>query len=247
MMVQPGQHLQRLRRDWTDMYTDQHGRRFCANYDKENLAPVEELRPVDFDPPWLPPMRFAKFAKNQSFKFAWDYASMSEELGQATAVYYDEAVKVALSIPGDVPVPEPGGPVDRRIRAMLGAPPLSPALPIACQHGDPWLLGVKDAEPTSELVAIVQQGLMVGANETLRIIKARIEKQIKNPIPSLHEVAEPVTKTAKTIHDLAPVDVKGITYQQFVSECKNRDMKMPDIVAAWHEHKANLAADSVAA
>jgi hypothetical protein len=61
--------------------------------------------------------------------------------------------------------------------------------------------------------------------------------------------AEPVAKVEKprTIHDLPSLDeMPEITYQQFVSECRGRKMKIADVAALWAEHKRNLLANEQA-
>src|SRR5689334_11451746 len=115
---QPGQSLQRMRRVWR-IFTDQHGRKFGAQADMATNSPIAEFQPQGFMPPWLPPMRYAIFAQTGDLEFRWDYDTLATEWSGGTAQYYEEAGKLALQMPGDIPVPEIGGEVDRRIRLVL--------------------------------------------------------------------------------------------------------------------------------
>lgn len=73
---QPGQSLQRQKRTFR-VYTDQHGREFEAVADMATNQPIGELNPKGFTPPWLPPMRFAKWRQDGDLQFRWDYDTMA--------------------------------------------------------------------------------------------------------------------------------------------------------------------------
>lgn len=244
--TQPGQSLQRLKRTFRH-YTDQHGRVFTSQADMNTNAPLEELRPLNegagtFNPPWLPPMRFAKFRVDGDLHFRWDYTTMATELSGDTAQYYQDAVKFAIE--NNKPEPEVGGPVDRSIRYVLGPPPLSPAVPIACEQGDPWMLGQPNAPVNPMMKAILEQGGTANSKEALEYIRKLVNTNLSaSTVPLVASeperiVAEP---KAKTISD--PVALKDLplpTYKEFMQECRGRGMTIAEINGAWKEYKQNL-------
>ena len=246
--LRPGESLQRKQTTYR-IFTDQHGRRFAAQSDIRNQQPKEELRPVNddpkhaFSPPWLPPMRFAKFTDDGSLTFRWDYGTMATELSGDTADYYQHATEFALE--HNKPEPELGGPVHRSIRLILGKPPLSPAIPLACEQGDPWILGVPGTPVNSVLHEVLTQGVQSNSKAALEIIKKSLAlsaKEARVPlVPSAPEVTKPVERV-KTIDDVDLSAMPEITYKQFLRECQGRKMKLPDIAKLWQEHKAALAA-----
>lgn len=248
---QPGESLQRARRGYHDDFTDQHGRRFAANYDLGNQRPIGELLPVDCSPPWLPPMRFITWERHGSFRFRWDYDAFATELSGDTAEFYQNVAIFITDHKPTLDVPEIGTPIPPEVRRILGKPPLSPALPLACAAGDPWILGVSDAPVNPMLKALVEQTASGNSRDALDAIKALLQaNRVAEPVPT--RAPEPVAHVApRTINttDVAPIDPQKITYNEFVRECKRaeRGMSMPEIVSAWREHKANLAADKVAA
>jgi hypothetical protein len=235
----PGESLQRLRRGYHDAFTDQHGRQFAAQYDLGNQRPIGELAPVGFNPPWLPPMRFIRWERPGSFRFRWDYQSMAAELSGDTAEFYQNvAVFITDHMPHET-VPEFGEPIPPKVRRILGNPPLSPALPLACEAGEPWMLGVPGAPVNAMLKALVEQSAAGNSKDALDAIKALLKKtETSAPVPTLPSEADVVVRQ-KTIHTFDP---ETITYNEFVKECKGRKMAMPDIVAAWREHRANVKA-----
>ncbi len=241
---QPGQSLQRMRRVWR-IFTDQHGRRFGAQADMASNQPIGEFQPQGSIPPWLPTMRHAKFAQEGDLDFRWDYDTVAEDWSSLAASYYDEAVKMALSLPGDVPVPEIGGVVDRRIRALLGPSPLSPAIPLACKAGDPWILGKLGAQDTLGLKAILEQQTGASGQEALKLIQARLDEMAKAAgvelVPTI-PAKTLETERSKSITDVdLTVDAAAITYQAFMAEAKQRGkMTHAEAAMAWSEHKKNL-------
>ena len=140
---QPGESLQRAKRDWSDDFTDQHGRRFSAQYDIGNSRPIGELAPVGFTPPWLPSMFYIRWAKAKGgFHFRWDYEALANELVGNAVSYYEQVMEFMLEHMKGEPIPELGDPVPSMVlRSPIGKPPLSPAIVLACQAGDPWGLG----------------------------------------------------------------------------------------------------------
>lgn len=255
-LPQPGQNLQRMKRAWR-VFTDQHGRRFGAVVDRGNNAPIGEFQPQGFIPPWLPTMRYAKWAEEGDLEFRWDYDAVAEDWSSQAASYYDEAVKLALQLPGDVPIPDVGGEVDRRIRAVLGVPPLSPAIPLACKAGDPWILGKPGAKDTLGLKAILEQGSGANGPEALRQINERLSRIAADVgtefVPSAPEKVIAVERT-RTINDrdetmdadVPPLDLSAVTYKEFLSAAMRTGMSMADAATAWKAHRENLALDGAA-
>lgn len=241
---QPGKSLQRERRVWR-IFTDQHGRRFGAQADMATNAPIAEFQPQGFMPPWLPAMRYAKFAQTGDLDFRWDYDANAEDWSELTGAYYDSAVQVSLQLPGEVPTPEIGGAVDRRIRAVLGQPPSSPAIPLACKAGDPWMLGKPGAKDALGMKPLLQQQLGANSQEALAMIRSRLAAQAEaegmEAVPTLPEKPLEVERK-RSITDRPDVP---ITYQQFVAEAKARGMTHAEATLAWKDHKANLAEATV--
>ncbi len=246
-MSQPGESLQRAARVWR-IYTDQHGRKFGAESDIATSQPIGELMPQGFCPPWQPPMRFAKWRRVGDLDFRWDYETMAAELSGITAEYYQDAVKFAIE--NNKPEPEIGGPIDRSIRYVLGPPPLSPAIPLACEAGDPWMLGEPDAPVTQILKDILHQTAGANSKDALDFIRAKLKRDIgQSGVPLVPTVpAKPeVTERPRTIADPGPmVDPSTVTYKEFLGEAMKRGMAMADAANAWAEHKANLAAEVAA-
>jgi hypothetical protein len=157
-ILNPGEHLQRVQTGWTDEYTDQHGRRFAANYDMRNMRPKEELRPVGFNPPWLPNMKYIIWERDGGFRFRWDYATMANDLSEMSTAYYAQVFEFMTEHMNGTEPPELGEPVPTKVlRSPIGKPPLSPALPLACEAGEPWMLGIAGAKPNDMLKAIIEQ------------------------------------------------------------------------------------------
>lgn len=243
----PGESLQRKARAWR-LLTDQHGRVFGATVEVSNGHPVGELLPQGFSPPWLPPMEFAKFRGEHDVTFRWDYREMADRLSAQTAQYYQDAVKFALE--NNKPEPEVGGPVDRSVRYVLGVPPLSPAIPLSADMGDPWVLGIPDAPVNKILKAVLEQTAGADQREALGLIMDRLARQVNEGnipmVPSTPFVPN-VKEPARTINDEAPLEeLPEITYPEFVKACRGRKMNMADIAAAWQQHKKDMA-ESVAA
>lgn len=241
IMLPPGQSLQRIRRTLRT-FTDQNNRQFEAQSDIATSQPIGEFTPRGCNPPWLPPMRYAKWRADGDLAFRWDYEGMANELAGITAQYYEDAVKFALE--HNKPEPEIGGPVDRSIRSVLGKPPLSPAIPLAAQAGDPWLLGMPGAPVNVVLKEILEQGVGANSKEALAYIRQMVHKTAaESPVPMVPMVPEPVSaaKRDKSITDIDPSTMPEITYRQFLQECRGRKMSMPEIYAAWQEHKRLFA------
>jgi hypothetical protein len=236
-VVGPGQHLQRIRRV-SRTFTDHHGRHFYAEADAASNQPIGELQPIDSCPPWRPPMRFAKFKRDGDLNFTWDYQSMADELAAEVASYYEAVTKFALE--HNLPEPEIGGVVDRRLQAIYGRPPMSPEIPIAASMGHPWLLGVAGSEKDPELAAVLQQGTSSTGNDALRAIRARVEQRLAGKVP------RPVTLSHVSETPSVPASDGPVTYHTFMAEGRKMGMSMPDIAMAWKEHKSHIADEQAA-
>lgn len=236
---QPGQSLQRMRRTWR-IFTDQHGRKFGAVVDTGNGHPIGELIPQGFTPPWQPPMAFAKFADVHVLDFRWDYEGVASELGGVTANWYQ--MVIAWAIEFSKPEPEVGGPVDRSIVYGYGKPPLSPAIPLACELGVPWILGTPGAPVDENLKKILEQNVGANGKEAIDFIRSKLIERSGTANVPLVPSAPVVPKTKeveRTINDLGPLE--EITYPEFLKACRGKKMSIGDIAQAWTEHKKALA------
>lgn len=246
--TKPGQSLQRKQTVYRT-FTDQHGRRFSAQCDYLNQQPKEELRPVNDDPrhafmpPWLPPMRYAKFTEG-SLDFRWDYETMAQDLSEMAVDYYQRSLEFAIQ--NKSPMPELGGPVDKQFMFLEGKPPLSPAIPLGCEQGDPWLLGVPGAPVNTVLEQVLTQGMKSNSKLALELIRKTLvqaaDKLGITPVPAKPDTSTVATEKVKTIHDVVPAEMPN--YKEFVKECRGRGMSMPDIYTMWDEHKKLVAAEA---
>lgn len=249
-LSQPGESLQRKARVWR-IFTDQHGRTFGAQADVSTNQPIGELMPQGFSPPWLPPMRFAKWRREGELEFRWDYETMAAELSGGIAEYYAEVSNFMTDHMPHEAIPEIGEPVPGRVRrSPIGSPPMSPALPLACEQGIPWILGVPGAAVNTMLKLLIEQGTQSGGKEALDFIRARMASHADSlgveRVPSA-PVVPIATERARTIADPGPmVDPATVTYKDFIGEAMKRGMSMANAANAWAEHKANLAAEVAA-
>lgn len=232
-IAEPGHSLQRDRRSGR-FFTDQHGRQFYAEADALSQQPIGEMRPHGWKAEWLPASRFAKFRRDGDLHFEWQYHVMADELSADVASYYEAATKFALE--HNLPVPEVGGVVDRRISAVFGPAPLSPEIPLAAAAGDPGLLGMPGVVLSDDLKLILRQGTISTGHDALRQIKERIAQRMS----TVGEV-----KDGGWIADDKPADhivaiASAVTYQSFMSEARKSGMSMADIAIAWKAHKENL-------
>lgn len=241
---QPGTSLQRQRRAWR-IFTDQHGRRFGAEADRGNNAPIAEFQPQSHGgfsiAPWYPPMPYAKFAQEGDLDFRWDYTRLAEEWSGGTAAYYEEAGKIAINISDSITVPEVGGEVDRRIKLILGQPPLSPAIPLACELGDPWILGQMGAEVNKTLKALLAHGV-ANSQEVLNAIRERLQSQAATTkVPLVASSAPKIIETerVRSINDVdEAAPLSDITWPQFLGAAKKRGvLGDAEISVAWAEFK----------
>lgn len=232
----PGQSLQRERRSGR-FFTDQHGRQFYAETDALSQQPIGEMRPHGWKAEWLPASRFAKFRRDGDLHFEWQYHVMADELSADVASYYEAATKFALE--HNLPVPEVGGVVDRRISAVFGPAPLSPEIPLAAEAGDPGLLGTPGAVLSDDLKLILRQGTISTGHDALRQIKDRIANRMGTTISPDETFLQAVS--------IEEAPGAAVTYQEFVKEGRKGGMSMADLALAWKAHKENSTPAEVAA
>lgn len=251
--VGPGESLQRKNREWSEDFTDQHGRRFAAQYELVNSRPVGELAPVGHTPPWLPPQRFIVWErKTGGFHFRWDYTTMANELSGDSASYYADVVEfMSEHMPGE-PWPEVGEPVPRKVlRSHLGKPPLSPALPLAAEAGEPWILGVPGAPVNQVLKDIIEQSSTSNGRAALQMVRERMTAMagagVVPAVPTRPAESAIDEKPKRTINTVDPTDLPKLSYPEFLAHCMSQGMKQSAAVLAWQEHKKALGITADAA
>lgn len=231
---------QRDYRGYSEEWMDNHGRRFAGWFETSSMKPVGPLTPIGHNPPWLPPMKYIKWEGAHSFRFAWDYDALAEEWASMTASYYEDATAFALE--RGLPVPELGGEVDFRVRAVKGKPPLSPAIPLACKLGNQWILGVPGVAVDPMLKACLTQSVGHNSREALEKIQAALDARHAGveTVPSI-PLSFDVDKAqkAKTIHDI-DYDPASVTYAEFSKALFAQGKKQGEIVELWREHKSLL-------
>jgi len=248
--LQPGEHIQRVKRGWTDDYMDQHGRRFAAQYELANGRPIGEFQPVGFNPPWLPPMRYIIWERPGGFRFRWDYETLANEFAGGSHEFYTQVAEFMVEHMAGQAVPEDGEPIPAKVRRFFKAPPLSPAIPLAAQAGDPWILGEPGADDVLNLKAVLDQTINANGREALERIRSRTREKIGaagvTPVATLPE--EPAMSDRKrSIHDVDLSQIEKVTYQQFLAAALKGGMSMADAALAWQAHKNNVAAETAGA
>lgn len=248
LVIQPGESLQRLQTEWTDEFEDQFGRKFAANYDIRNMRPKEELRPVGFNPPWLPPMRYIVWDRPGGFKFRWDFDTMANDLSGDATAYYAQVFEFMMEHMAGVEPPELGEPVPTKVlRSPIGKPPLSPAIPLACKAGDPWVLGTPGAKVNKLLKDIIDQSATANGRQALTVIRERLAKMVgDNAVEERAPEVDPNLKATRTINDVDPTLITRVTYQEFLSAAMKGGMSMAEGAAAWKAHRENLALEGAA-
>jgi hypothetical protein len=240
-----GRKQQHDARGYPDEWMDQHGRKFGAHYELESNRPIGELQPIGFSPPWLPPMRYISWEKKTGFRFRWNYDVIADEWSSLTAAYYEEAAKYAMD--HNIPAPEHvGGPLDYRLRAALGKPPLSPAIPLACKLGNPWMLGVPGAPVDVTMKEILSQSVNANGREVLDkiLVKLSADQAVSEivPVPTL-DFQTDIDKAPSRGRSIVDVtyDPSKITYAEFSKDAFAKGMKQVEVVLAWKEHQSLLA------
>jgi hypothetical protein len=243
LIIQPGESLQRLQTGWTDQFTDQHGRRFEAHYDIRNMRPKEELRPIGFSPPWMPPMRYIVWDRDGSFSFRWDYETLANDLSESSTAHYAQVFEFMTEHMPGVEVPEVGEPLPTKVlRSPIGKAPLSPAIPLSCLAGDAWILGMPNAPVNAMLRDVLEQSATSNGRQALIIIRERLAKMVGgNAVPTREIPPDPALMKTKTITDFDLAQITGIKYIDFISAAMKGGMTMADAASAWKAHRENLA------
>lgn len=243
LTLQPGESLQRLQTGWTDEFQDNHGRKFAANYDIRNMRPKEELRPVGFMPPWLPPMRYILWDRPGGFSFRWDYETMANDLSGDATAYYAQVFEFMTEHMAGVEVPEIGDPVPTKVlRSPIGKPPLSPAIPLACIAGEPWILGTPNAPVNQLLKEIIEQSATANGRQALQVIRERMAAMTgASAIPERPMDVDPREKKVKSITDIDVATITAIKYNDFVAEGRKAGLSMAELSVAWKAHRENVA------
>lgn len=234
---------QRTQRDYAVYrhFTDQHGRVFEAQANVFNQRPMEELRPLNCKPFWLPTMRFIDWEGDGLLSFKWNYRRMANELSIHTNHWYANARKMALK--EHLEIPEVGGPVDQLIKDVFGAPGLSPEIPLSAEYGDEWLIW-GDLKPRNErLFALLNQGSTLTNMDSVTLIENRIRERLgQGPVTAPVDQGV-VTLKAETQTGTA-FNPSHVKYAEFFGEARRRGMTTPEISIAWKEHKRALAEDA---
>lgn len=242
LVIQPGESLQRLQTEWTDEFQDQFGRHYAANYDIRNMRPKEELRPVGFIAPWLPPMRYTVWERQGGFKFRWDFETMANDLSGDATAYYAQVFEFMMEHMPGVEPPELGEPVPTKvIRSPIGKPPLSPAIPLACMAGEPWILGTPGAPVNMMLKAIIDQSATANGRQALTIIRERMAALAGENAIQARPIEETAVKAARSIDTVDPTNLPKLTYPEFLAMCMSKGMKQAEAVLAWQAHKTDLS------
>jgi hypothetical protein len=219
-------------------FTDNHGRKFFAWADKDNQRPIGEFQCTTHRPPWTPSMFYIAWLEKDGLDFRWEYEKLAEELAVFTAMYYEEASKLARFL--HVDIPKVGEPPVEEVLAICGPPPLSPEIPLACQAGERWLLGYPDAPVNERLNVILQQGRMVTSQMALDTIRARVEAMVAG------QSMDAATSLSSAAGATPLIDPATVTYKEFVGAAMRAGQSMADAALAWKAHRENVALESAA-
>jgi hypothetical protein len=122
---------------------------------------------------------------------------------------------------------------------------LSPAIPLACLAGEPWVLGTPGAPVNQMLKDIIDQSATANGRQALSVIRAKMaaivgDGGIKQREP---EMDPKLSAKAKTIADIDTANITAIRYNDFVKEGRQAGLSMPEISKAWSDHKAHVAGE----
>lgn len=226
-------------------FTDEHGRRFFCWADKNNQRPIGEFVLADLTgsfrrPPWIPAMGQIDWLNEDSLEFKWRYASLAEEWAGYTSEWYSQAQQLAHVIP-NVTIPEVGGDVHPILIGIMGPPPMSPEIPLACEAGEPWILGRINAPHNAYLQKLVHIGRAITSTMALETIRARVQAMIA--AQSAGEVVEDLVGLP-TLEIDALSDPSQLSYKDFMADAKRNGIPYAEAATAWNAHKANLASDA---
>lgn len=208
-------------------FTDREGRRWFAWADKENQRPIGEFVLADQSgrfqtPPWIPPMSYIRWRDHDALDFAWDYERLADELASVTAEFYGEAMKCARAIKVDIP--EIGGPLAPELLGIMGPPPLSPEIPLACLAGEPWLLGRVGAQENPVLGTTLRQGKEITTTLAMDAIKARVAALVAQ---------------SGSVYDEQPAEAdQAPNYFAFMAQQLQAGKSQSEAQRAWQDRKA---------
>lgn len=236
------QRDQRVRR----FFTDQHGRRYFAWADKDNQRPIGEFVLSDqtgkfITAPWNPPMAYIDWPDRDALDFQWKFEAMAEELAGYTAEWYSHAQQLAEV--AHIPIPDIGGDVHPKLIGLMGPPPLSPEVPLACAAGERWLIGRVGAPVNVRLQKILNQGRSITSTLAMEEIRSRVSAMI---------AAQDAGQSIEALKDLSTLEINDgldptrVTYRDFIGEAMSRGSTMAAAAIAWKAHRDNLDADVAA-
>lgn len=228
------QRDQRVKR----FFIDQFSRRYFAWADKDNQRPIGEFVLADntgrfVTAPWNPPMMYIEWPDRDTLDFRWKFDAMASELAGVTAEWYSLAQQMAQT--ANLPIPDVGGDVHPTLIGLMGPPLLSPEIPLACEAGEPWLLGQRDAPINLRLQKLVSLGRQITSTYALETIRRRVIAMVEAGETDLS------TLDQKAAEAIAAIDPASITYREFLADAITAGQSMAQGAAAWKEHRANLA------
>ena len=239
------QRDQRVKR----FYTDQLGRRFFAWADKDNQRPIGEFVLADrtgrfVTPPWLPPMAYIDWPDADTLDFQWRFESLASELAGYTSEWYSHAQQLAEV--AHIPIPDVGGDCHPKLIGLMGPPPLSPEIPLACAAGERWIIGRKDAPINLRLQKILSLGRSVTSTLAMEAIRERVAAMIAaqeagESIEALKDLSDVQIPAAEPAESVDSVDPATVTYKDFISAAMRTGQSMADAALAWKAHRENLA------
>lgn len=238
------QRDQRVRR----FYLDQHGRRWFAWADKDNQRPIGEFVLSDktgkfVTPPWVPPMMHIEWPDPDGLDMRWKYEALASELAGFTAEWYSAAQQLAEV--AHIPIPDVGGDCHPKLIGLMGPPPLSPEIPLACEAGESWMLGRIGAPINMRLQKILSLGRSVTSTLAMETIRSRVKAMIEaqeagESIEGLKDLGDIVIPGAEAVDD-AP-----ITYKAFMAEAMQGGSTRAAAALAWKAHRENVALEGAA-
>lgn len=127
---------------------DQHGRMWEGIMDIKNGGIVGPLRPVNVDPPLIPPTKYFRFPALQDGTFRIDYQAWISDREEGKRMYERRKIKYTQKMYG-----ESAGEVLQKeqlpaeLLRIVGTEP-DPVEPVlAASAGNKWILGLSDRKP----------------------------------------------------------------------------------------------------
>lgn len=137
---------QAKQREFMD-YFDQHDRHWTGWGDvKAKLHPTGTMKP-EFDAPWYPDQRYARFGAKNPNRFEWDYEAMLADAKLGETRYRELLFQAADHF--NVPNFDPdAGEATAQMKRDIGRPPF-PSDPIrAAIAGNGYILGMREFDPS---------------------------------------------------------------------------------------------------